>query len=146
MKKLFHYNEKGYSLIEVLAVIVILGIIASIGLVSISNVIAVSKDKTFVNNALAVVHAADLYLNDEKKEDKNSVIKITYEDLYNLNYINKFHDPYTGNALTPSEDTYVEVTDGKILTVCLNGENRSLCTDIDKISVDLIKVKIKVEN
>jgi prepilin-type N-terminal cleavage/methylation domain-containing protein len=39
MKTLFRINEKGYSLVEVLVVIVILGIIASIGLVSISNVI-----------------------------------------------------------------------------------------------------------
>ena len=128
MKKTSYFNEKGYSLVEVLAVIVILGIIASIGLLSISNVIAKSKDKTFVNNALAIIHAADLYLHDEKVEDRNSLTKITYEDLYNLNYINEFHDPYTGKVLTPSEETYVEVTDGKILTVCLNGENRNLCT------------------
>ncbi|TDL77347.1 type II secretion system protein [Rhodococcus qingshengii] len=141
MKKLIRTNEKGYSLIEVLAVIVILGIIASIGLVAISKVIAVSKDKTFVNNALSVVHAADLYLNDEKMEDKNSVTKITYANLYNLNYINEFHDPYTGEVITPSEETYVDVTGGKISAVCLNGKNRNLCSEIDKISVDQIKMK-----
>jgi prepilin-type N-terminal cleavage/methylation domain-containing protein len=141
MKKIIRTNEKGYSLIEVLAVIVILGIIASIGLVAISNVIAVSKDKTFVNNALTVVHAADLYLNDEKAEDKNSVTKITYEDLYEFNYLNEFSDPYTGNALSPSPATYVEVMDGKISSVCLNGDNRSLCTAIDNISVDRIRFK-----
>ncbi|MEH7112091.1 type II secretion system protein [Neobacillus niacini] len=140
MKKLFHYNEKGYSLIEVLAVIVILGIIASIGLVSISNVIAVSKDKTFVNNALAIVHAADLYLNDEKLEDIFSVSKITYQDLYNLNYLNEFSDPDTGNALPPSPSTYVDVIDGKISRVCLKGINRSLCTPVDNITVDQITI------
>ena len=36
--------------------------------------------------------------------------------------------------------TYVELTDGKITKVCLNGENRNLCSEIDKISVDLIKI------
>jgi prepilin-type N-terminal cleavage/methylation domain-containing protein len=141
MKKLILTNEKGYSLIEVLAVIVILGIIASIGLVAISNVIAVSKDKTFVNNALSIVHAADLYLNDEKAEDKNSVTKITYEDLYEFNYLNEFSDPYTGNVLSPSPATYVEVLDGEISTVCLDGDNRSLCAAIDNISVDYITLK-----
>ena len=104
MKKISCFNEKGYSLVEVLAVIVILGFIASIGLLSISNVIAKSKDKTFVNNALTIVHAADLYLNDEKVADRNSLTKITYKDLYNLNYINEFHDPYTGKVLSPSDD------------------------------------------
>ncbi|MDR7077922.1 type II secretory pathway pseudopilin PulG [Neobacillus niacini] len=126
---------------EVLAVIVILGFIASIGLLSISNVIANSKDKTFVNNALAIVHAADLYLNDEKVVDRNSLKKITYEDLYKTNYINEFYDPYSGEVLVPSDETYVEVIDGKVTKVFLNGENRNLYSEIDKISVDLINIK-----
>jgi type IV pilus assembly protein PilA len=138
MKTIFRINEKGYSLVEVLAVIVILGIIASIGLVSFSYVIATSKDKTFVNNALSVVHAADLYLNDEKADDKNSVSKITYKELYDLNYLNKFSDPYTGNSLPPSLLTYVEVIDGEISSVCLEGDHRSLCAGIENISVDQI--------
>ncbi|MDM5330841.1 type II secretion system protein [Neobacillus sp. CF12] len=142
MKKIICFNENGYSLVEVLAVIVILGIIASIGLVSVSNVIASSKDKTFVNNALTVVHAADLYLNDEKIKDKNSVDKITYVELYDLKYLNKFHDPYTGNALPPSADTFVEVIDGKISSVCLDGYHRSLCAPVDNISVDQITFKL----
>jgi prepilin-type N-terminal cleavage/methylation domain-containing protein len=141
MKKISYFNQKGYSLVEVLAVIVILGFIASIGLLSISNVIAKSKDKTFVNNALTVVHAADLYLNDEKVADRNSLTQITYKDLYKLNFINEFHDPYTGNVLSPSDTTYVDVTKGKITKVCLDGENRNLCSEIDKISVEDINIK-----
>lgn len=141
MKKTSYFNEKGYSLVEVLAVIVILGFIASIGLLSILNVIANSKDKTFVNNALTIIHAADLYLNDEKVVDRNSLTKITYAELYNLNYINEFQDPYTGNVLTPSATTYVDVTKGKITKVCLDGENRNLCSEIDKVSVDRINLK-----
>jgi prepilin-type N-terminal cleavage/methylation domain-containing protein len=142
MKKIFSFNEKGYSLVEVLAVIVILGIIASIGLVSVSNVIVSSKDKTFVNNALTVVHAADLYLNDEKADVKKSVTKITYQELFDLNYLNKFSDPYTGTLLSPSPDTYVEVIGGEISSVCLDGEHRSLCAPVDNISVDQITIKL----
>ncbi|MEW9053311.1 MAG: type II secretion system protein [Neobacillus sp.] len=138
MKKLISSNEKGYTLVEILAVIVILGIIASVGLVSIDSVIASSKDKTFVNNAKAIIHAADLYLSDEVA-DKNSVTKITYEELFNKNYINQFHDPYTGEVLSPSETTYVELTDGKISSVCLYGGIRNLCTAIDTVSVGMIK-------
>jgi prepilin-type N-terminal cleavage/methylation domain-containing protein len=80
MKKTSYLNEKGYSLVEVLAVIVILGFIASIGLLSISNIIAKSKDRTFVNNALTIIHAADLYLNDEVVADRNSLTQITYKE------------------------------------------------------------------
>ncbi|OLS41532.1 type II secretion system protein [Bacillus sp. MRMR6] len=138
MKKRMSWNQKGYTLVELLAVIVILGIIASVGLVSIDSVIANSKDKIFVNNAKAILHAAELYLNDEV-EDRNSIAKITYEELFNKNYINEFYDPYTGEVLSPSEITYVELIDGKISSVCLYGENRNLCTEIDNISVGLIK-------
>lgn len=129
---------------ELLAVIVILGIIASIGLVSINQVIASSKDKTFVNNALAIIHAAELALKDEELV-KNFILddKITYKVLHDFNYLNEFHDPYTGRILSASNATYVEVTDGKISSVCLNGENRNLCSEIDKISVNLIKLNIK---
>jgi type IV pilus assembly protein PilA len=138
MKKRMSWNEKGYTLVELLAVIVILGIIASVGLVSIDSVIATSKDKTFVNNAKAIIHAADLYLNDEV-EDKNSVETITYEELFNNNYINQFHDPYTGEVLSPSDTTYVKLTDGKISSVCLYGGIRNLCTGVDTVSIGMIR-------
>lgn len=141
MNKISSLNEKGYTLVEVLAVIVILGVIASIGLLSISNLIDDSKDKSFVNNALAVVHATNLYLNNEKVVDRNSLDKITYAELYHLHYINEFHDPYTGIALIPSDATYVELIDGEISKVCLDGENRNFCSEIDNISVDLIQIK-----
>jgi type IV pilus assembly protein PilA len=84
------------------------------------------------------VHAADLYLNYEKAVDKKSVSKIRYKELYDLNYLNEFSDPYTGNALPPSRLTYVEETDGEISRVCLDGDHRSLCAGIDHISVDQI--------
>lgn len=51
-------NEKGLTLIELLAVIVILGIIAAIAIPMIGNVVSESREKAEVNEALNIISAA----------------------------------------------------------------------------------------
>ncbi len=51
-------NEKGLTLLELLAVIVILGIIAAIAIPSIGGIIKNTKDKANFSNALMIVNAA----------------------------------------------------------------------------------------
>lgn len=51
-------NEKGLTLIELLAVIVILGIIAAIAIPMIGNVVEDSREKAAVNEALNIISAA----------------------------------------------------------------------------------------
>lgn len=53
-------NEKGLTLIELLAVIVILGIIAAIAVPAIGNIINDSRDKAIVSEALNVIAGAKL--------------------------------------------------------------------------------------
>jgi type IV pilus assembly protein PilA len=53
-------NQKGLTLIELLAVIVILGIIAAIAVPAIGNVIEKSREKATVAEALNVISAAKL--------------------------------------------------------------------------------------
>jgi len=54
-------NEKGLTLVELLAVIVILGIIAAIAVPSIGNIIANSKYSAVKADALNVLNAANMY-------------------------------------------------------------------------------------
>ncbi|MBB6455057.1 type IV pilus assembly protein PilA [Salirhabdus euzebyi] len=54
-------NEKGLTLIELLAVIVILGIIAAIAIPAIGNIIQNSKEDGVKSDAIAILEGAKLY-------------------------------------------------------------------------------------
>lgn len=66
MKKMKHIlkNEKGLTLIELLAVIVILAIVAAIAVPSIGNIINNSKDKAILADASTVLSASKLAVTD----------------------------------------------------------------------------------
>lgn len=92
-------NEKGLTLVELLAVIVILGIIAAIAVPSIGNVIKNSHEKAIVADALNIFSAADLYLV-ENPEDT----QITVKDLVDEGFLDN------GGSFGNDENTFVEVT------------------------------------
>ena len=54
-------NEKGLTLVELLAVIVILGIIAAIAVPSIGNIIQNTREKAVLADATNAIEAANLY-------------------------------------------------------------------------------------
>ncbi|MFP7299836.1 type II secretion system protein [Neobacillus niacini] len=139
-------DQQGYSLVELLAVIVILGIISAVGIISMTKVIAMTKDQAFVGNAITLKNAAHLLLKDEEIQGI-PYADISYEKLLQLNYLDKIRDPYTGNFIPEDDKTYIRITDKKITGVCFYGETRNLCTKdgvvdpipFDELSVDLIK-------
>lgn len=54
-------NEKGLTLVELLAVVVILGIIAAIAIPTIGNIVENSREKAIIADAQNVLAAANLY-------------------------------------------------------------------------------------
>jgi type IV pilus assembly protein PilA len=139
-------NQQGYSLVELLAVIVILGIISAVGIISMTKVIAMTKDQAFVGNAITLKDAAHLLLKVEEIQG-NPYADISYKKLLQLNYLDKIRDPYTGGYIPEDDKTFIRITDEKISGICFYGNTHNLCTKdgaeepipIDQLSVDMIK-------
>lgn len=66
-------NEKGLSLVELLAVIVILGIVAAIAVPAIGNIIENSRSKAVISDAVNVMNAANLYFTENSTAESGTV-------------------------------------------------------------------------
>lgn len=82
MVRKFLKNQKGLTLVELLAVIVILGVIAAIAVPSIGNIIQKSKEDGVKADAIMYLNAAKLYYleNSESIEEDTSLSTTDLED------------------------------------------------------------------
>jgi len=90
MKKLMQRfkNERGLTLVELLAVIVILAIIAIIAFVFIGGIIENSKKDAHVSNAQQIISAAKLH------ESTTGEIGVTVKNLKEGDYLDQILDPW----------------------------------------------------
>ncbi|MFE8703447.1 type II secretion system protein [Cytobacillus sp. FJAT-54145] len=124
------FNERGLTLIELLAVLVILGIISAIAVVSIVNLVNKSRDQAMVANAIALRDSAIYYVKDQLLNSNVVGTQISYETLYNENFIETIKDPDTGEILNPeTNESYVVVNGETITAVCFKGAERNLCSN-----------------
>ncbi|HWL13044.1 MAG TPA: prepilin-type N-terminal cleavage/methylation domain-containing protein, partial [Ureibacillus sp.] len=70
-------NEKGLTLIELLAVIVILAIVAAIAVPAIGNIIENSRYSAVKSDAINVINAANIYFTDNAEVDVVDVATLT---------------------------------------------------------------------
>ena len=75
-------NEKGLTLIELLAVIVILAIVAAIAIPAIGNIIDNSRYKSAKADAIMILEGANIYFTDNPSEQH-----VTIEELNDTGYI-----------------------------------------------------------
>jgi len=102
-------NERGLTLVELLAVIVILAIIAAIAAVAIGNVINNSKDKAILSDAVTIIDGAKIAVMDDEGEKSEDGKTVTLKKEELTSYVELSDDKWGDN-------TKVEITgesDGK---------------------------------
>ncbi|HLS20587.1 MAG TPA: prepilin-type N-terminal cleavage/methylation domain-containing protein [Bacillota bacterium] len=114
-------NERGLTLVELLAVIVILAIIAVIAFVMIGNVTENAKKDAHISNAQQLIAAAKLYDATEKSIEGDSVDS---DKLYDAEFLDQLINPWD------AEDGSYKGTvskEGAKFTVKITGNDKIKC-------------------
>lgn len=131
-------NERGLTLVELLAVVVILAIIATIAFVYIGGVIENSKKDAHVANAVQIISAAKLY---EASGGELTSNQITSGDLQGADMLQDLIDPWTKEKYD-SDDSTATVTkdtseDGDEYSISFNASEG--CNLSNEKELDLLK-------
>ena len=89
-------NRKGFSLIELMAVIVIIGLILVVVLPAVSRLLT-NNDKKQYNSYLTIIEAGAIRYADSRKDDlggykDNGCIEVSLNELINNDYIKEYND------------------------------------------------------
>lgn len=116
-------NQRGLTLVELLAVIVILGIISAIAVPSIGNVLDNSKREAIKADAVTILNSAKFYLNDHEDHTGN-LDQDSLKDY--IESVTTFPDGYTVNV------------DGNAVSLTADGQKGKVEIEFTNATLDLI--------
>lgn len=125
-------NERGLTLVELLAVIVILGIIAIIAFVFIGGIIENSKKDAHIANAQQIISAAKLH--DATNADFQEINVVGEDSLKAKDYLDIMYDPWT-------KEEYTDIGGAKV-TKEENGEFKIHDFNVDNCSITETEVEL----
>lgn len=119
-------NERGLTLVELLAVIVILGIIATIAFVMIGNVMENSKKDAQIANAQQMIASAKLY--EASGNTLNDGDSVSAKDLHEADFIENIVDPWDKLEIDMTNSTVTKTKEDSetiyTVTIEVNDESK----------------------
>jgi type IV pilus assembly protein PilA len=106
-------NEKGLTLIELIAVLVILGIIAAIAIPTIGNTISTQRQRAADAEWSAIMSAARFYI---AENDTETAFSMT--DLFTGNYITEnvvLEEDTDGTVISATDDLFTNVNGNPVI-------------------------------
>lgn len=131
-------NERGFTLIEMLAVIVITGILLMIGTLMMQTTVSIAKQDAFISSAFTFKEAARKYALFHRI-DESPVDRVTYQQLLAEGLIEQMVDPFTGDLLTAENESYVTFSKAQPEGICLYAEAHKLC-DNDRLAIPFSEI------
>ncbi|WP_170007822.1 type II secretion system protein [Bacillus fonticola] len=119
-------NERGLTLVELLAVIVILGIVAAIAVPSIGGIITSAEEDATVAEGIQIINAAKLYTASERIEDGEV---LTDEDLGQ--FLDSVDDKGYKVVINVNNDKYEYTLEDHDSVELVNGKNSGSASEED---------------
>ena len=108
-------NNKGFTLVELIATIALLAVIAIISFVSINEVVTQSKINDCENLVLSIKSAAKEYVSDNRynndfDNDNDKIENITSKILIDNNYLSgNIANPFDNNKIIKAENIKIQI-------------------------------------
>lgn len=118
-------NKKGFTLMELLAVILILAVVSVSSTIAFGNIDDTTAKQELRNKYIEIQRAASLYvdLNDDQpyihEFANKGRTRITVNELKNNNYISDLSDPLGGGDIPLSYTVVIYLTDDKHIDTCI---------------------------